>query len=99
MECISTAPASALVNGSSTYDFKLGRGYRQGDPLSLFLFLITTEGSNVILKASVKAGIFGRKLSVKQLMPQIIRAIGVHLVISTQKQGIYLSIKFYTIQV
>lgn len=52
-----------------------------------------------MLKASVKTDIFGRKLSAEQLLPHIIRAIGVNLVISMQKQRIYLSIKSYTIQI
>lgn len=99
MECIDRTTASVLANGSSTYEFKLNRGLFQGDPISPFLFLITAEGSNVMLKASVKTDIFGRKLSAEQLLPQIIRVIEVNLVISMQKQGIYLSIKSYTIQV
>jgi hypothetical protein len=58
MECISSASASILVNGSPTNEFKFERGLRQGDPLSPFLFLLAAEGLNVMMKASVDAGLF-----------------------------------------
>jgi len=58
MECISTTPASILVNGSPTDEFKLERGFRQDDPLSHFLFVIVVEGLNVMMKAFVEANLF-----------------------------------------
>jgi hypothetical protein len=57
-ECVSTAKASVLVNGSPTEEFSLGRGLRQGDPLSPFLFLLAVEGLNVLMKAMVDAELF-----------------------------------------
>jgi hypothetical protein len=57
-ECVSTATASVLVNGSPTDEFKLERGLRQGDPLSPFLFLLAAEGFNVLMKALSDAGTF-----------------------------------------
>lgn len=41
-ECVCTATASVLVNGSPTDEFHLERGLLQCDPLSPFLFLLAT---------------------------------------------------------
>ncbi|KAL6525382.1 hypothetical protein OROHE_015689 [Orobanche hederae] len=56
-ECISTASANVLVNGSPSVEFQLERGVRQGDPLSPFLFLIATEGLNLLMNRAVDRGI------------------------------------------
>jgi hypothetical protein len=57
-ECVGTAKASVLVNGSPTDEFPLERGLRQGDPLSPFLFLIAAEGLNVLMNSVVRAQMF-----------------------------------------
>ncbi|CAJ2651419.1 unnamed protein product [Trifolium pratense] len=49
---------SILVNGSPTEDFKVGRGLRQGDPSSPFLFLIVAEGLASMMKKAVDVGRF-----------------------------------------
>nr|GEY38073.1 RNA-directed DNA polymerase, eukaryota [Tanacetum cinerariifolium] len=42
--CLSSSWASVLVKGTPTLEFSIKRGLRQGDPLSLFLFILVMEG-------------------------------------------------------
>ncbi|GKV27151.1 hypothetical protein SLEP1_g36354 [Rubroshorea leprosula] len=58
MECLSTSKISILVNGSPTEEFKVGKGLRQGDPLSPFLFLMIGEGLNGLVQKAMSEGMF-----------------------------------------
>nr|GEX43222.1 cysteine-rich receptor-like protein kinase [Tanacetum cinerariifolium] len=53
-----SASTSILVNGYPTKEFGLERGVRQGDPLSLFLFILEAEGLNALVSEAVEKGIF-----------------------------------------
>ncbi|GKV12577.1 hypothetical protein SLEP1_g23703 [Rubroshorea leprosula] len=55
-ECLSTARTSVLVNGSPTREFEVGKGLRQGDPLSPFLFLMIGEGLQGLVQKAVAEG-------------------------------------------
>ncbi|XP_016464777.1 putative mitochondrial protein AtMg01250 [Nicotiana tabacum] len=50
--CIFTVRFSILINGSPEGFFPTYKGLRQGDPLSLFLFIIAMEGLNNMIKAA-----------------------------------------------
>ncbi|GKV47185.1 hypothetical protein SLEP1_g54104 [Rubroshorea leprosula] len=56
-ECLSTARISVLVNGSPTEEFMMGKGLRQGDPLSPFLFLMIAEGLHGLVKKAESEGL------------------------------------------
>nr|XP_043625514.1 uncharacterized protein LOC122596934 [Erigeron canadensis] len=60
---LSSARAAVLVNGTPTFEFQCGKGMRQGDPISPFLFLIVMEGfSCMINKATASGFLAGLKL-------------------------------------
>ncbi|PNX98556.1 ribonuclease H, partial [Trifolium pratense] len=52
--CIFNSSMSVLVNGRPTEDFNVGKGLRQGDPLSPFLILIATEGLSGMVNKAVQ---------------------------------------------
>ena len=56
MECIMTMSYSILVNGEPKGLIKPSRGLRQGDPLSLYLFLFCVEGLNAIIRGATLKG-------------------------------------------
>nr|GEW31634.1 RNA-directed DNA polymerase, eukaryota, reverse transcriptase zinc-binding domain protein [Tanacetum cinerariifolium] len=64
--CLYSTTSSVLVNGSHTREFHINRGLRQGDPLSLFLFIIAIEGLHVAVKDDISAGLY-RGLTVNTL--------------------------------
>ncbi|KAL0344288.1 UNVERIFIED_CONTAM: putative ribonuclease H protein [Sesamum angustifolium] len=53
-QCVSTASFSVSLNGSNHGFFKGGRGLRQGDPMSPYLFVLVMEIWNALLRFRVK---------------------------------------------
>ena len=59
MICIKTASFSICVNGESHGFFKGGRGLRQGDPISPYLFTIVMEVLTLMLQRKIRqSGVF-----------------------------------------
>jgi len=56
--CIKTATVSIIFNGAPCKPFKMGRGLRQGDPLSAFLFVLMVEVLNRMLIRGEDLGLF-----------------------------------------
>ncbi|GJW07250.1 RNA-directed DNA polymerase, eukaryota, reverse transcriptase zinc-binding domain protein, partial [Tanacetum coccineum] len=69
MKCVSTPSFSLCVNGERIGYFKGGRGLRQGDPMSPYLFTLIMEVLNLFLKQEIKdSGEFVYHLGCKDLM-------------------------------
>ncbi|GJZ83465.1 RNA-directed DNA polymerase, eukaryota, reverse transcriptase zinc-binding domain protein [Tanacetum coccineum] len=56
--CLNNARSSVLVNESPTSEFDIRRGLRQGDPLSLFLFILAMKGLHMLTCKAEESGIF-----------------------------------------
>jgi hypothetical protein len=62
--CISSSSFSILINGSPFGDFSPGRGLRQGDPLSPFLFILGAEVfSRLMFKAETEGILKGLRIA------------------------------------
>ncbi|GKD94613.1 RNA-directed DNA polymerase, eukaryota [Tanacetum coccineum] len=56
--CLKSSRGSILVNGSPTEEFQFGKGLKQGDPLSPFLFILIMESLHLSFQRIVDAGMF-----------------------------------------
>ncbi|XP_058746724.1 uncharacterized protein LOC131619669 [Vicia villosa] len=58
--CVFTSSMSIMVNGSTTKDFTVEKGLRQGDPLSPFLFVLVMEVLTALMNKAIDIGEFKR---------------------------------------
>ncbi|KAI5352872.1 Hypothetical predicted protein [Prunus dulcis] len=57
MRCITSVRFTVLSNGKSGNPFKPSRGIRQGDPISLYIFILVIDVLSVMLNKVVERGI------------------------------------------
>ncbi|GJY65491.1 RNA-directed DNA polymerase, eukaryota [Tanacetum coccineum] len=56
--CLHSSRRSIIINGSSTEEFQFGKGLKQGDPLSPFLFILIMESLHLSFQRVVDEGLF-----------------------------------------
>ncbi|GJU60440.1 RNA-directed DNA polymerase, eukaryota, reverse transcriptase zinc-binding domain protein [Tanacetum coccineum] len=56
--CLRSSRGPVIVNESPTNEFQFHRGLKQGDPLSLFLFILIMESLHILVQRVVDAGMF-----------------------------------------
>jgi hypothetical protein len=56
MLCVETVDYSIIVNGHMVGPVVPGRGLRQGDPLSPYLFIICAEGLSALIRQAENRG-------------------------------------------
>lgn len=54
--CVSSVQYSVLMNNEKAGSVSPGRGLRQGDPLSPYLYILCTEGLSSLIKNGVRGG-------------------------------------------
>jgi len=65
--CLESTTVLVLVNGSPTKEFKSSRGIRQGDPMTMFMFLIVAQGlAGLVEEATRKKLLSGIKVGEKR---------------------------------
>ncbi|KAA3467184.1 reverse transcriptase [Gossypium australe] len=57
MKCLNSVTYSVIVNGCKGETFHLTRGLRQGDPLSLFIFLLCGEELSSLMRLAMNEGL------------------------------------------
>nr|GEZ14183.1 putative RNA-directed DNA polymerase, eukaryota, reverse transcriptase zinc-binding domain protein [Tanacetum cinerariifolium] len=56
--CLQSSRGSIILNGSPTKEFKFGKGLKQGDPSSPFLFILIMESLHLSFQRVMDAGLF-----------------------------------------
>ncbi|GKC75026.1 RNA-directed DNA polymerase, eukaryota, partial [Tanacetum coccineum] len=56
--CLDSAMGLVLINGSPTSEFQFHKGLKQGDPLSLFLFILVLESLHISFTKVLEAGLY-----------------------------------------
>ncbi|GJR44479.1 RNA-directed DNA polymerase, eukaryota [Tanacetum coccineum] len=56
--CLHSSKGSIIINGSPTEEFQFGKGLKQGDPLSPFLFLLVMETLHISFQRVVDEGMY-----------------------------------------
>ncbi|GJW17758.1 RNA-directed DNA polymerase, eukaryota, reverse transcriptase zinc-binding domain protein [Tanacetum coccineum] len=56
--CLRSSRGSVIVNGSPMEEFQFHKGLKQGDPLSLFLFILVIKTLHISFQRIVDAGMF-----------------------------------------
>nr|GEW53646.1 RNA-directed DNA polymerase, eukaryota [Tanacetum cinerariifolium] len=56
--CLQSSRGSIIINGSPTDEFNFGKGLKQGDPLSPFLFILVMETLHLSFQRVVDVGMF-----------------------------------------
>jgi len=73
-ECLKYSSITILVNRSPTKEFKSTRGFRQGDQIALFLFLIVAQGfSSLVNQVARKELLFGLKVDTKKVEVKLLQ--------------------------